>query len=87
MLCESESGVIGELWGGWGRWSGGPEGTGAGRRGRLLEKLEVTGAGGRGRYLTGEDSNGAGKKVFGRAEGTEGGIGRVRGWRVGETVG
>lgn len=40
----SESGVVGELRGGSGRCSGGPEG--AGRKGKLLEKLGVTGAGG-----------------------------------------
>lgn len=87
MFCELELGVIGEFWGGWGRWLGGLEGIGVGRRGRLLEKLEVIGVGGRGRYLIGEDSNGVGKKVFGRVEGIEGGIGRVWGWWVGEIVG
>lgn len=45
--------MTGELWGGWGRWSGGPDETGAGSRGKVLEKLEVIGAGGRGRYLIG----------------------------------
>lgn len=38
--------MIVELRGGWGRWSAGPEGTGPGRCGKLLEKLGVTGAGG-----------------------------------------
>lgn len=56
--------MIGEPRGGWGKWSGGPEGIGTGRRGKLLEKLEVTGAGGRGRYLIGWDSSGVRKKVF-----------------------
>lgn len=45
--------MVGELRGGCGKWSGGPQGIGAGRKGKLLEKLGVTGAGGRGRYLVG----------------------------------
>lgn len=79
--------MVEELWGGWGRWSGSPEGTGAGRKGKLLENLGATGAGGRGRYLIGFDNNGAGKKVLGRVEETDEWIGRIWGWRVGETVG
>lgn len=42
-----------ELRGGQGRRSGGPEGTGPGRCGKLLGRLGVPGAGGRGTYLTG----------------------------------
>lgn len=38
--------MLEELWDGGRRRTGGPEGIGSGRLGKLLEKLEVTGVGG-----------------------------------------